>query len=358
MAGLRELALVAALAVLAAPPAWAEPDGQRPRPVLTVIAQPYPAPGESFAGEIAARVSTPLAFRMLGQLTTRSVNVGDLVSAGDVLATIDATQARQARDIAAAQLLGAEAQLANAEGSEERQRELLGRGSIPQALYDTVKRSLDAAFSNAQIARANLEKAEEQLGYATLVAGHDGVIIAIGAEVGQTVAAGQMVVVVARTDEREAVIDVPAQLAGSYPPGSEFDITLQALPAVTGRGTVREVSPFADGQTRSLRLRLALSDPPEAFRIGSTVTATARSGHAPAIRLPLSALREAGGETSVWVVDEATGTVGSRAVSVVSRDAASFTPGPEIAAGERVVVAGVNSLTQDQRVSFEPGETR
>lgn len=358
MAGFRQLALASALAVLAAPAAWAGPGGQPPRPVLTVIAQPHPAPGESFAGEIAARASTPLAFRMLGQLTTRSVNIGDLVFAGDVLATIDATQARQARDIAAAQLLGAEAQLANAEGSEERQRELLGRGSIPQALYDTVKRSLDAAFSNAQIARANLEKAEEQLGYATLVAGHDGVIIAIGAEVGQTVAAGQMVAVVARTDEREAVIDVPAQLAGSYPSGSEFDITLQALPTVSGRGTVREVSPFADGRTRSLRLRLALGNPPEAFRIGSTVTATARNGHAPAIRLPLSALREHGGETSVWVVDEAAGTVRSRAVSVVARDAASFVPGPEIAPGERVVIAGVNSITQDQRVSFEPGEAR
>lgn len=332
------------------PQAEHDEDNDPVRPVLAVIAEPRPVGEGGFAGQILPRVSTGLGFRMLGQLTARDVNVGDVVEAGDVLATLDATQLQQAREIAAAQLTSAEAQLANAQGSDQRLAALLAQGNLAQANYDAARQALDSAEANVARARANLVKADEQLGYAQLIAEFDGVVIAVGAEVGQTVGPGQMIVALARTSEREAVIDVPADIAGTYEVGTVFDIALQALPSVTGTGVLREAAPFADAMTRTIRLRLALTDPPQAFRLGSTVTATARNGGDALIRLPLTALRVEGQASAVWIVDRDAGTVDLRSITVLARGGDWFAPGDEIAAGELVVIAGVNSLEPGQAV--------
>ncbi|MCW5721638.1 MAG: efflux RND transporter periplasmic adaptor subunit [Devosia sp.] len=328
------------------------------RPVLYVVAEPLPEASEGFAGQIVPRVSTSLGFRMLGQLTARDVAIGDVVEAGAVLATLDATQLQQAHDVAVAQLAGAEAQLANAQASEQRLAALLEQGNLAQANYDMARQALDFAEANAESARANLVKAEERLGYARITAEFGGIVTQVGAEVGQTVAAGQPIVSLARTSEREAVIDVPVDFAGGIGVGTVFDVALQALPSVKGEGVVREAAPFADPLTRTIRLRLTLSDPPDAFRLGSTVTATARDGGDAQIRLPLTALREGKEAPAVWIADPQTGTVDLRPVTVVQRGPDWFSPGAEIQPGALVVVAGVHSLEPGQAVRLSEGEEK
>ena len=101
-----------------------------------------------------------------------------------------------------------------------------------------------------------------------------------------------------------------------------------------------------------------LIDPPRAFRLGSTITATRRTETAPAIRLPTSALLEKDGKEQVWIVDPSSSSVARREIDVATRDGATFTVAGGLEAGARVVTAGVHSLIDGQKVKLLQGDVR
>ena len=134
----------------------------------------------------------------------------------------------------------------NAVATEVRQRTLLGRNVATQAQYDSARAARETAEANVASAKANLDKAGEQLGYTELRADFDGVITAVKAELGQVVQSGQTVFTVARPDIREAVVDLPDSIGPSVRPGARFDIALQVNRSVRATGAVREIAPQAD----------------------------------------------------------------------------------------------------------------
>jgi RND family efflux transporter MFP subunit len=113
---------------------------------------------------------------------------------------------------------------------------------------------------------------------------------------------------------------------------------------------VREVAPRADAQTGTFRVRVGLSEVPEAMRLGSTVTGTVQTLGSGAIRLPASALTAAEGGAAVWVVDRASGTVALRRVEVIRHGPSDVSIGSGLQAGDVVVTAGVQALRPGQRV--------
>ncbi|TIV64637.1 MAG: efflux RND transporter periplasmic adaptor subunit, partial [Mesorhizobium sp.] len=262
------------------------------RPVLSVVVQPKTVETFGFAGTVEPQYSADLAFRLLGRVVSRDVKVGDLVSKGTTIAALDPTALELAVQASKADLSNAEAQFANAAASEERQRALLASANTPQSVFDAAQQARQAASAGVERANAALAKSQEQLGYARLFSDFDGVVTAVGAEVGQTVSPGQTVVTVARTDPREAVVDIPDQLTGDLSVGTPFQIILQSLPSITTEARLREIAPQSEGSTRTRRVRLTLTAPPTAFRLGSTITATRMTKVEPTIELPISALLE------------------------------------------------------------------
>ena len=135
--------------------------------------------------------------------------------------------------------------------------------------------------------------------------------------------------------------------------GAVFDVTLQIDPTISVKGTVREVAPDADAATRTWRARITLDNPPQNFRIGSTITATAPAAQSNAIRLPASAILDRDDNTLVWVVDTKAGTVATQPVKLVERQPDFALVAEGIAAGARVVTAGVHSLKEGEHVRIE-----
>ncbi|PSJ62364.1 efflux RND transporter periplasmic adaptor subunit [Pseudaminobacter soli (ex Li et al. 2025)] len=328
------------------------------RPVLSTVIQPRTKQVQGFAGTIQPQVSADLAFRILGRVVSRPVNVGDLVKKGQTVAALDPVALELSLQAARADLSSAEAQFANASGSEERQRSLLASGNTPQATYDAAKQARDSARANLERSRAALAKAQEELGYARLFSDFDGIVTATGAEVGQTVSPGQMVVTVARSDIREAVFDVPEDVAASLKVGAPFEVVLQSQPSIRAEGKIREIAPQAESATRTRRVRLTLTNPPPAFRLGATMTARRVTDVPPSIVLPLTALLENDGKAFVWVVDRQSSTVSLHEVQVGSRSDGIFTVAGGLEPGARVVTAGVNSLTAGQKVKIPEGESQ
>jgi len=331
-----------------------KPEAEPPpplRPVLSVKAEVQTrATLGPYAGSIQARYSTDYSFRVFGRMVSRPVDVGSIVKVGDELASIDpAVQVLLVRNAEAA-AASAEAQLANATAEEARQRPLAERNITPQAQYDVVVQSREAAAANMTRARTSLQRAKDQLSYTKLRADFDGVVTAIWLQQGQVVNTGQKIMTIARPEIREAVIAVPPSLADRLAGGEKFDVMVELDQdnKIKAAG-VRAVDPSADAVTRTRNVYLSLTDPPDAFRLGITVQVTLSRPVPPRIELPATALLERDGKTQVWIVDPATRKVALRDVAVVARDGGSvFVTGP--AAGDRIVTVGVHSLAPGQEV--------
>ena len=159
-------------------------------------------------GEVKPRYESELSFRVAGKVLFRLVDVGASVKQGDTLATLDTQDYQNRLRSAEADVSSAEAALVEAQGAEARQAKLLKDGWTTRATYDTVLRNLRTAEAKLAAARANLDLTRDQLNYTELKADFDGVITAVGAEAGQNVNAGQMVVKLARADDRDGVFNI------------------------------------------------------------------------------------------------------------------------------------------------------
>jgi RND family efflux transporter MFP subunit len=255
--------------------------------------------------------------------------------------------ARRARPSAtAAQATASEARL-----EFERQRSLFERGVAARARFEGAQAARDASAARVDAAQAQLATAREQRSYTDLFADAPGSVTAVGAEPGEVVAAGQMIVRVARKGGRDAVFDVPARVkeaAGGLDP--EVTVALSSDPAVTTTGRVREVSPQADPVTRTFAVRVGLADPPAAMRLGTTVTGSIHLAGGGGIHIPASALTSAEGAPAVWVLDPGSGTVSLRSVVVEQSGLFEVTVSEGLAPDDVVVTAGVQTLRPGQKV--------
>jgi RND family efflux transporter MFP subunit len=305
---------------------------------------------------VQPRYETNLGFRVLGRLIARPVNVGDLVAEGQTIAAIDPTTSELALQGAKADLVKAQAALENASGSEERKRILIKSDATTRQLLDDAEQVRAGAQASVARAQANLAKATEQLGYTKVKADFAGVVTAVGAEVGRVVKPGEGVVTVARPDVREAVVDIGEDFPVTLTVGLPFTVSLQLLPEVQVQGHIREIAPQADQVTRLRRVRIALNDPPESFRLGSTVTARPSHGQSSVLRVPASAVLKKGAETFVWVIDAPTSTVSLRKVEF-SEDEGGIRVTGGLSNGARIVTAGIHNLKQGQQVRIEQDAT-
>jgi RND family efflux transporter MFP subunit len=326
-----------------------------PRPVLSVVAAETSAEALRLTGSVQPRFETELGFRLLGRLTARNVGIGDLVKKGDVVAAIDPLALQLAVRTAQSDLSNAQAELRNAQTTQQRQLLLAESRTGTAAALEQAEQGLRTAVATVAKAQANLDKAEEQLGYAQLRAEFDGIVTATSAEVGQIVSAGQVVVTVARPRERDAIVDVPQNATEKLKSGAPLEVALQLDPTVIAKGVVREIAPEADAATRTRRTKITLIDPPESFRLGSVVTASATIVAQPRIVLPSSSILQRDGATSVWLVDATAAKVALRPVKVDGDIAVGGTVvvTEGVAPGDRVVVAGVNKLKEGQAIRVE-----
>jgi RND family efflux transporter MFP subunit len=308
----------------------------------------------SLAGTVESQVQVDLGFRIGGRLLERLVNVGDTVTAGQPVARLDPTDEQNGLRAAEANLAAAEAQLSEARSNYDRQRQLYDRGFLARAGLERAEATLATATSATDAARAQYGIATRRLNDTELYADAPGVVTAVGAEPGEVVAGGRMIVQVARDGGMDAVFDVPAALIETSPADPEITVALSQSPTVSAKGRIREVSPRADTVTGTFRVRVGLIDPPAQLRLGSTVTGSAIFGQTSAIEIPATALTSADGAPAVWVVDPAAKTVSLRSIEVERFLPASVVVASGLTPGDVVVTAGVQALRPGQAVRL-PG---
>lgn len=328
-----------------------EPPPAEIRPVRVIkIDQRAGGDTVTLTGTVQAQTEINQSFRIEGRLIERSVNVGDRVRPGQLIARLDPQNEESSLQASRAQLVAARAQQVDARNNFARMRDLVTENAVSRASFEQSEVQVKTADSAVEAAQSQMTLAENRLSYARLVSDVAGVVTVVGAEPGEVVAAGRMIVEVAKEGGRDAVFDFPAAVKESMPANPDITVALTMEPKTTASGRVREVSPRADPVTGTFRVRVQLIDAPVAMRLGSTVTARMKRGATEGYVIPSSALVRSERQPAVWVVDPKASTVTTRPVDVKEYDPSMVVVASGLNPGDIVVTAGVQALRPGQKV--------
>jgi membrane fusion protein, multidrug efflux system len=334
--------------------ACSKPAPQEPvvRAVKTVVVSAASASTvQQFSGEVRARVESRLGFRVAGKITKRHVEAGQTVRSGQALMEVDAADYVLAQTAASAGVTAARVDYEQQVADLKRFTDLFNQGFISGTELDRRKAGVNAAKARLDQSQAVNAGQSNQARYSTLFADADGVVVSIEAEPGQVVAAGTPVLRLARSGARDVVFALPEDLAASVTSGQALGVRLWSAPDTRFQATVREVAAAADAATRTYLVKATL---PQADGLKLGMTASVELGVASAapalIKLPLSAVFEQQGQSSVWVFDPASGTVAARAIKVASADGNAVVVASGLQAGQVVVAAGTHVLQAGMKV--------
>lgn len=298
------LAMGGALVYSGASRAADEPKAGQPRPALTVsTAQPQrtAVPVRLAAnGNVAAWQEASIGAESNGlRLTDVRVNVGDVVKAGQVLATFSAETVQADVAQVRASLLEAQANAAEAAANADRARALQATGALSQQQIQQFTTAEKTAQARVEAAQATLNAQQLRLKYTQVVAPDSGVISARTATVGAVVGAGAELFRMVRKGRLEWRAEVTSTELRRIAPGAKVSVT--AASGATAEGTVRMVAPTVDPQTRNALVYVDLPANAD-FRAGMFARGEFALGNSDALTVPQEALVVRDGFSYVFVV--------------------------------------------------------
>jgi len=304
----------------------------------------------AFTGTVAARVQSDLGFRVPGKVSQRLVDAGQKVRRGQVLMRIDPADLHLSAQAQQQAVVAAQAQARQAIADEARYRALLGTGAISASSYDQSKAAADAARAQLSAAKAQAQVASNANRYAELLADADGVVMETLAEPGQVVSAGQPVVRLARTGEREAIVQLPETLRpalGSVGQAKLYGDRRDPVPA-----KLRQLSDAADPLTRTYEARYVLDGALAEAPLGATVTVEIADGMqtAAALQVPIGALFDPGKGTGVWALEGKPVKAVWRPVQVVGLSDDMAQVKGNLKSGQKVISLGAHLIKNGQIV--------
>lgn len=324
------------------------------RPVKVFrIEEPTTVGAMRFAGEVWARIETPLSFRVAGKLLERKVDVGDQVRKGQLLALLDGNDYLLASQALKAQLAAAQADSNFLRDDLARYRELLAQQVISPPEFERHETAYTTARERTAALEAQLGQALNQLTYTELHADRDGVVTALAVEAGQVLAAGQAVVTLAQLDEKEIHFDVPEHRLQEIQRQQTVNVSLWSDDNRLLKAKIREISSVSDPASRTYRVKASLMEGLDVAQLGMTATVHLSANSNSGIAIPLSAIYTPQNQPDhafVWLIDEQSATVKSVPIRLGQTLASERIAVEGVAAGQLLVSAGVQRLSEGQAV--------
>ncbi|EPR8096477.1 efflux RND transporter periplasmic adaptor subunit [Klebsiella quasipneumoniae subsp. similipneumoniae] len=334
-------------------PGCGDNHGNKTVPVRTVryvvVGSAQTLPALERTGEIHAHDEMILSFRTGGRIVTRSVDIGDRVNAGQLLATLENTTSQNQLDGAQADYEGAKASAQVAALNVSRMQKIMPTGAIARTQLDNARADWLVARARLKNSESALRNARENLGWTRLIAPQSGMITEVSASAGQVVSGGQSVLTLATGEARDVVFDIAKPDA--IPPQEQAGLRVSLLsdPSVQASAALRDISPQADPQTRTWRVRATLQNPPLAMALGASVTVTLPATGPHGYALPASALSRVGDKPAVYVINPQS-QAQLRVVVPAYYTATSVIISGGLEPGDRVITAGVSKLRSGEPV--------
>ena len=250
-------------------------------------------------GSVVAEQQTQIASRIMGFIRTINVDVGQQVTAGQRLLTIDPSEIQGQVSLANATLAQAQAALADAKNDYQRFGDLYREQAIPKAQWDKVRLQYEIALQQSAAAQAGQHTAGAQMRYATLSAPFAGIITQKMANAGDLAAPGRPLLSLENPAKLQVQAQVSADLFSQLQPGTPVSLHVDNI-WLTGK--VDRLVPAADPVSHTYLVKIALPDP-NPLKSGMFVQVGFGSGQRSGLRIPASALQDRAGITGVFVVD-------------------------------------------------------
>ncbi len=232
-----------------------------------------------------------VAAQTSGRILEVNFDIDDYVSKDDIIVRLRDQEQRSA-------LNAAEAAFAEAEASFRRIRDLLGRNLVSQSEFDKAQAALKSA-------RAAVEQAREQLEYTRVRAPFSGIVVERHVEPGETASRGQPLMTGLSLEQLRATANVSQPYVDEVRQRGQARITLPA--AVGEEHQVVEaksitVSPFADPQSHTFRVRVDLPDGRHGVYPGMFAKVAFTVGERERLLVPRQAVVQRSEVTAVYVV--------------------------------------------------------
>jgi RND family efflux transporter MFP subunit len=297
-------------------------------------------------GTVHLRRETALAFTTAGRIARVSVNEGDRVSAGQMLATLDTTNVD-------AQLDAANAEQARAASELNRSTKLFKQGWVTRTRVDNARAAYRAAVSASRVRQFATSTAR-------IAAPSGGVILARSAEPSQVVDAGTPILVLGEESSGYVLrVPVPDREAARLKDGAAAVVRIASLGNLTVTGFIVQIGGRADPGTGTFEVEISLPQTGglRSGQIGQAEIVTNDQANGGSLSVPPAAVFAVrAGEGFVYVVPDGSDRAQLRKVTVTDARDGGLIVTKGVSAGEWVVVSGVDRLTDQAKI--KPVRTR
>lgn len=338
-----------------------------PTPVrVQAVAASAAASGGRYSASVEPRTRVDLAFKAggyiqeLAQVGGRTIQDGDRVTRGMVLARVRPSDYDEKVKQARSQLAEAEAAETQVKAAYDRATALFQVRSLTRPEYEQAQAAYNTVQAKLAGARALVQEAENARTDTALSSPIDGVLLKRLVEVGSLVGPGTPGFVLADTSSVKVVFGAPDTMLKAMHVGATESVSSEAVPDRTFIGHITKIAPAADPRSRVFDVEITLPNSDGALKVGMVAAVHVADATAPeppaGVVVPLAAIVRARDRDgyAVYVVEDKDGTpiARMRNVTLGTMIGNQIAVADGLRPGERVVVSGATILTDGERVSL------
>lgn len=271
------IAAVAAIATLAV---WLLSGGKKEEKITFDTAAVAPANimnSITATGTIEPVTSVTVGTQVSGIVSKLFVDYNSVVKKGQVIAELDKTNLMSQLNTAKTQLATAQSQLNYQTANYKRYKTLFEKGLVAADDFDNAKLSYTQAKEQVVSAKEEVQRAQTNLGYATITSPIDGVVLSKSVEEGQTVAASfstpELFTIAQDLTNMQVVADVDEADIGDVKEGERVTFTVDAYPDDTFEGEVKQVRQEATTTNNVVTYEVVISAPNADLKLKPGLTA-------------------------------------------------------------------------------------
>ena len=324
------------------------------------------ASGIRYSANVEPRTRVDLAFKaggyiqQLAEIGGRTIQDGDRVTRGLVLARIRTADYEEKVKQARSQLAEAEAAQVQAKAAYDRATQLFQSRSLARPEFEQAQAANDTVQARLAGARALVQEAENARAETALTSPIDGVVLKRLVEVGSLVGPGTGGFVLADTSAVKVVFGAPDTMLKTLRVGAAQTVSSEAASGLVFSGRITKIAPAADPRSRVFDVEVTVPNPDGALKVGMVAVVhvgdTGSTAPAPVLVVPLSAIvRAKGGDGyAVYVVEHKDGKSIARLrnVTLGTMIGNQIAVDQGVQAGEQVVVSGATIITDGDQVSL------
>lgn len=340
------LLLMAALG-MTSPTMAAESERENEGKVSPVLQQAV-AMTEVVPGSVVPDQQAKIASRLMGYIRNLTIQVGQTVTEGQLLFSIDPTditgQIRQAQSAS----LQAKAALADAKADYERFSTLYKQQSVTRQQFEKMKLQYEVAQQNVSAAEAGLEQARGQMRYAEVKAPFNGVVVQKLAVAGDLAAPGNPVLILENRQLMSVQVEVSSDLYRLLALGDAAMVTIEGQPQPF-KATIANLVGAANPITRTHTVKLSLTGSPAGINSGAFARVAFNRGERNTLLVPKTAVQTRGGITGVFIVgDDQIARFRMVRTGLAQGDAVEIQAG--VVAGEQVLITSRQTALNGDRI--------